>query len=50
MIMAQQHEGKGNFADNPKAASAAGKKGGQASHSKTTSKQGSGGNSKSGQK
>lgn len=47
--MNQQNEGKGNnFADNPKAASKAGKKGGQASHSKTTSKQS--GNSKSGQK
>lgn len=42
--MAQQNEGKG-FAGNSKAASEAGKKGGQ---SKTTSKQS--GNSKSGQK
>jgi len=45
IIMAQQNEGKGNFANNPKAASEAGKKGGQ---SKTTSKQSW--NSKSGQK
>lgn len=44
--MSQQNEGKG-FASNPKAASEAGKKGGKASHSKTTSKQNS---SKSGQK
>jgi len=35
--MSQQN--KGNFADNPKAASEAGKKGGKASQSKTTSKQ-----------
>lgn len=42
--MAQQNEGKG-FSNNPKAASEAGKKGGQ---SKTTSKQS--GSSKSGQK
>jgi len=36
IIMSSQNEGKGNFANNPKAASEAGKKGGQ---SKTTSKQ-----------
>jgi len=35
--MSQQN--KGNFADNPKAASEVGKKGGKASQSKTTSKQ-----------
>ena len=43
--MIPQNEGKGNFANNPKAASEAGKKGGQ---SKATSKQS--GNSKGGQK
>jgi len=45
--MNQQHEGKG-FTNNSKSASEAGKKGGKASHSKTTSKQG--GSSKTGQK
>jgi len=43
--MNSQNESKGNFANNPKAASEAGKKGGQ---SKTTSKQS--GNSKTGHK
>lgn len=43
--MTQKNEGKGNFANNPKAASEAGKKGGE---SKTTSKQT--GNPKGGQK
>ena len=43
--MSTQNENKGNFANNPKAASEAGKKGGQ---SKTTSRQG--GNSKPSQK
>ena len=45
--MAQGKKSKGGFASNPELASEAGKKGGKASHSKTTSKS-SGGNQRGG--